>query len=219
MIVRIEAGVRARTSLEQRLGRPDESIGSRLIEPQVPRETEVCQRVPVAGAAFRRYALPGSRSRKRRTAPSSPRIAAAWMLRVREFGMRRQDRLRPLEGARRVPAVQRDARRFDESSKRVGHGTNGLGRFSRFQRNATYAARRRRLPLLRLRAASRRGSHPLPIAGRRDPGGWRAAHPPDRAAWRGCTARGSRPATHSLSATARSRGTRHAEIPGSPRGR
>jgi hypothetical protein len=45
-------GVRAGSGVQQRTRSRDETIGARAIEPQVPRETKMRQRVPTMRAAF-----------------------------------------------------------------------------------------------------------------------------------------------------------------------
>ncbi len=47
-------GIRARSRIQQRLRRRDETVRSRPIEPQIPRETQVRERVPAVRTALRR---------------------------------------------------------------------------------------------------------------------------------------------------------------------
>ena len=76
---RSKPGVRARAGVEQRRRRPHERLRARGVEPQVPREAEVRERVPRAGTALADGAA-GVCGRNRRTPASSPRMAATPML-------------------------------------------------------------------------------------------------------------------------------------------
>src|SRR5437867_13185270 len=78
MIHLIPPGIRAGPAIEQRLRGPHEARRAGPIEPQVLRETGMGERIQPRGPPFT-VAFAGSSSRNRRTAASSPRIAAEWM--------------------------------------------------------------------------------------------------------------------------------------------
>ena len=113
MVVRIEAGVRARSGVEQRLRRPHEAVRPCAVEPEISRETEVGQRIPTAGASLRR-GVP----RIKREEPAHGRIVAENRRRMdvaaRDLGVLRQDRLGALECAGSVPAVEWNTCGLDE---------------------------------------------------------------------------------------------------------
>ena len=192
MIVRMESRVRARARLEQRFRRVHEAAASRRIETEISREAEMRERVPVARAALRGR-VPGIQIQK---ASHRGRVAE-YRRRMDVADLRVQDgpaeSLRALEGSRRVTAVHPNARRFDEPAKRVIHDTNGRGLFSRFQRNATYAARRRRFastPSSDSRPSGMASTAPSSTS-RVEPG-FSETHRRSRSrTWRGRTAHGS----------------------------
>ena len=118
MVLRIEAGVRARAGVEQRLRRPHEAVRSCAVEPEISRETEVGQRIPTARASLRR-GVP----RIEREEPAHGRIVAENRRRMdvaaRDLGVRRQDRLGALECAGSVPAVEWNTCGLDEGRQRI----------------------------------------------------------------------------------------------------
>ena len=106
MIARIESGVRTRTGVEQGLSRPDEAGCSRAIEPEISRETEVGQCIPMTRSALRGR-IPAVELHE----PADRGIVAEYGCGIdrtrRELRMRGQNRLSTFEGSRGVPGIQR----------------------------------------------------------------------------------------------------------------